>query len=1071
MTSNQVDIAPFALPNTPRNELWFEEPRDIAAVIIDFDGPVPDNLALSYLRKTWPEIRLEPWAEDGHPCPMGWVPQDDWFNAEWQPASIKTIPEGDKRVCIRFHGLKSEFPELSDHDARLGRTEGRSTTPYDVTFRRTLGIRMEPSDASIRRILVFTTSRPARSVLRVQLDAGRDTPAKHVRTEGYNAIVEKTAPIQGTVVRGGLVALGTDRPRQFSVTVRHMLPAHPYCGDDGLLTFRLEGGQNESDAFTVSLYRLSKDGPVWFEEMGVYLTFEEDPTTYEEYRARTAEAKTLSHRVVEAPEQSYAGAFRGQPRPHSVGYNLGCPHARQRFWIETNGDVLLHKHNVTWIRGKDTDRFKSRGNAQIGFGLDAWNVYARFPDPAPSLVYNLHARRNMQAVEQRSFAVPLLTPITSKSWAGDDPMAALVRFRFRNESDAPVVAELPITYAQDAHRADGGIAPHRNPDGFITPRPSLDTLTLDGKRVYSDYEGTRVLRFAVDTTMSVKESAQRIILTRSLNAGETCEAIIKIPYIALETSEELAALDALRFDACYQEVTTYWRDVGRCGAHLITPEPPLAALHASHVAHVLVTDFLMPDGSGLVNTSVGTSVYGNFSNESCMIVHDLDERGLHEEARRRLGIWVKYQGTVPQPGNFTDYDGMYFGAGGFESGAYNQHHGWVLWCLCEHFFLSQDKAWFRSVADSVIAGADWVFRQRQNTMGDLPHSRGWEKGFLPAGSLEDVTDFYYWLSTNALTWRGVEWAARALEAIGHPESARIRREADAYRSDLIRGFEIMRRHSPLVRLRDGRWVPYYPSRLYRRGREIGWIRETLEGAVYLLISGLYDSNGREAQWILDDYQDNRYVTPPYGYAIPDFEWTWFGRSGISMQPNLLAGLMPYLDRDEPELYIWMFYNAWCACYRDEINAMVEHPIPVLGYSNQAHFKTSDEANAVSWLRYMFVYGTGDTLHLGRAIPRAWFAQPQAFEARDVVTRFGKAGIRYQPDPENRTIKATVRLDLQQQPSHIWVRFRTPRKESHDAPSPIRTARVDGKATMLVDPLRGDVAITGIQGQVEVEVEY
>jgi len=25
--------------------------------------------------------------------------------------------------------------------------------------------------------------------------------------------------------------------------------------------------------------------------------------------------------------------------------------------------------------------------------------------------------------------------------------------------------------------------------------------------------------------------------------------------------------------------------------------------------------------------------------------------------------------------------------------------------------------------------------------------------------------------------------------------------------------------------------------------------------------------------------------------------------------------MPRLARDEPEIYIWMFFNAWAACYR------------------------------------------------------------------------------------------------------------------------------------------------------------
>jgi len=318
---------------------------------------------------------------------------------------------------------------------------------------------------------------------------------------------------------------------------------------------------------------------------------------------------------------------------------------------------------------------------------------------------------------------------------------------------------------------------------------------------------------------------------------------------------------------------------------------------------------------------------------------------------------------------------MFYGAGGFESGAYNQHHGWVLWCLAEHFFLTRDAEWYRSVADAAVAGADWVFRQRKNTMKPLPHSRGWEHGFLPAGSLEDVEDFHYWLSTNALTWRGVEWTARALERIGHPEAYRVRNEAGAYKSDLIEGFETMRQYAPLVRLRDGRWIPHYPSRLYRRGRDFGWIRETLEGSIYLLLSGLYPSSGTEADWILDDYQDNRYPEPPCGYLIPHFEQTWFDRAGFSIQPNLLAGLMPYLERDEPEVYLWMFYNAWAACYREELNAMVEHPLPLLGFSNAANFKTSAQANAMTWLRYMFVYGAHNLLHLGRAIPRAWFAQP------------------------------------------------------------------------------------------------
>jgi len=1046
MNLDAVDITPFALPNTPPGETRFEEPRDIVRVMVEFEDKIPDDVGLSYLRKVWPEVPMARWGETTHPFTLGWMPQDDWFNVDWQKAAITVSHSEDRRVWIEFQGLKEEFSKAAE---------------YDVRYRRTLGCRVEvPDPKAIRKVAVFTASQPARSVLRVAVDAGRDTPAKRVRLTGYNAYIETMTPIEGVTVGEDTVERGGGDAHRFEVTLRHMIPSHRYSGDDGLVTFELD-----DDAFTISLAGLEEEGPIWSEDYGVFITRTDDPTTFAEYRARNADATTLSQRVLEHAEQSFAGAFYGQPHPHSVGYNIGCPRARQRFWIEPNGDIVLHKDNVTRVPGKDTSRFKSNGTARFFFGLEKRQVLARFPDPEPVLTYNIHTRRGGVVVEQKSFAVPLLTSIETGRWTGDDPMVALVRFRFRNDGNEPVLATLPINYSQVSGRSQNRLQSPRAHDDYLVPTSPRQQLSVSGNQILSRWKSSSVLRSTLQTTMEIAEDGVGPTIKQRLNPGERCEAVLRIPFVALETTEELQALEDLDFGQCYREVMDYWQEVGRRGARLETPELQLSALHTAHLAHVLITDFEMPDGSGLINTSVGTSLYGNFSNEACMIVHDLDERGLHDEARRRLRIWLKYQGTVPQPGNFTDYDGMFYGAGGFESGAYNQHHGWVLWCLCEHFFLTRDEDWFQGVADAVIAGADWVFRQRRNTMTALPHSRGWEHGFLPAGSLEDVTDFYYWLSTNSLTWRGVEWAARALEAIDHPEAPRIRREADAYRSDLVQGFETMRRYSPLVRLRDGRWIPYYPSRLYRRGREVGWIRETLEGAVYLLISGLYDVHGREAQWILDDFQENRYVKWPYGYDIPDFETTWFDRAGFSCQPNLLAGLLPYIDRDEPELYIWMFYNAWCACYRQEINAMAEHPMPVLGYSNSAIFKTSDESNAVAWLRYMFVYTSGDLLHLGRAIPRAWFGQPEVFEARDVATRFGKVSVRYRASTKKDVIRAEVSLDLADDPGRILVRFRHPKKRE------IKAVRVNGKPHPHVDPARGDVDVTGYDGKVAIEVEY
>jgi hypothetical protein len=605
-------------------------------------------------------------------------------------------------------------------------------------------------------------------------------------------------------------------------------------------------------------------------------------------------------------------------------------------------------------------------------------------------------------------------------------------------------------------------------DGLV-PLVPRDVVRVEGDQLVSDFSGQPVTRAVFETSMDAATDSQTVRFRKMLAPGESCEVTLKVPFVAVESGDELRSLRGLAFDRCYDEMKRYWLAEGSRGAAIRTPDAHLNAVYAGHLPMVLMSDFGFPDGSGLVNTSVGAAVYGNFTNESCMILEELDQRGLADEVRRRLGTWVKYQGTAKLRGNFTDYDGMYFGAGGLESGdSYNQHHGWALWRIARHFLHTGDREWFATVVDSVLAGFDWIARQRANTrLKPLPHSRGWERGFLPAGALEDVDDYFYWLSTNALTWRGTDAAAEALETFGHPQAKRARREADGFARDLRRGFEFARKYSPLVRLRDGRWAPHYPSRLYCRGRDIGWIREALEGSVYLLISGLYDARSKQGKWILDDYLDTRYMNPPLGYPIHDEPAEWFDCGGFSVQPNLLAGLLPHLDRDEIEIYLWMFFNAWAACYRGEVNAMVEHPMPVLGFSNSAPFKTSDQSNAMKWLAYMFVYEQGELLHLGRAIPRAWFASRDEVSADRIATSFGTVSIHYRGGPDAGVITAEAELTLRRKPGKLLVRFRHPGK------LPIRRVKVNGKNHAAFDPATGDVDVTALplKGSLRIEASF
>lgn len=1064
----RFDIAPFALPNSPPGELRFEEPRDVEAIEVVFAGPAPLEARLQTMRKVWPHTRIErPGKLDQErPMSFGWQRMDDLFTPEWADAAVEISPVGPRTIRFTFKPLRTEIPEFPD------------AGQYDVTFRRTVGVRVLASQAPIRAIRVFTRSQPARSALRVELHAGRQTAATQIGISGYNALVRRVTAGPGTRADSSGVYVDPAGQASFELEIEHMIPCHRYAHDDGHLLFTLVG----EEAFTISLTALESEGPIWFAEAGIYIARAGDPETAEQYRARIAGCQTIARQVSAMPEQSLAGAMNGQPRPHPIPYCFGCKHARQKFWVEPCGDLQLTAWPLLRQPGRDTPRWKNEGNARFLFGFDRWAPEGRHNDPWPVMAYNLQFRRDDVRVWLKCFAVPLARSILAGEPAPDDTIVALVRFRFENTGDHPAIAELPVAYSQNAARShnhrDELARGSRSQTDTLVPLCQHEKLTVDGDRLMGSFHGAPVLRLAFQTDMEAATISDGVTVSdgvtisdgvcfrKELRPGERCELLARIPYVAVESEAELDALRRLDFERCYDEMARYWRAESRKGAQIHTPDAHLNAVYAGHLPIVMMTDLGHPDGSGIVNTSVGTTTYGNYTNESVMIIEELAQRGLIDEVRRRLAVWVRYQGTVGLIGRFTDHEGVFFGADGLESGqSYNQHHGWALWALASHYLHTSDRAWFGGVVDSVVHAAEWIVRQRRETAGDLPHSRGWERGFLPAGALEDVDDFFYWLSTNCLTWRGLDSAAAALEQFGHPQAAHFRREADAFRHDLIHGFETARQHSPLIRLHNGRWIPRYPSRLYCRGRDYGWIREVLEGSVYLLLSGLYEPESKEGGWILDDYLDTRYMNPPFGYRIDDPQTQWFSCGGFSAQPNLLAGLLPHLDRDEIEVYLWMFFNAWAACYREEVQAMVEHPQPVLGFSNSAPFKTSDQSNAMKWLAAMFVYERRGLLHLGRALPRAWFAGEKRFGAMRLNTLAGVVSVEYRPHPGADQIEAEVELELRNKPERLLLRFRHPERK------PIRSVSIAGHPDRAFNAESGDVDLPPASGKIRVSVTY
>ena len=214
-----------------------------------------------------------------------------------------------------------------------------------------------------------------------------------------------------------------------------------------------------------------------------------------------------------------------------------------------------------------------------------------------------------------------------------------------------------------------------------------------------------------------------------------------------------------------------------------------------------------------------------------------------------------------------------------------------------------------------------------------------------------------------------------------PDAPRIRAAAEAYHKNLVDHFLAASARSPVVRLRDGTAVPQIPSYVQRRGRSFGWICETLEGAMHLIITKAIDPKSVQAQWILKDYEDNLFLSNQYGYTLDDFDKYWFGRGGMSMQACLLLDVEAYLYRDDVKQALRAMFNAIALNHFPDVHMNTEHALPEMGDWRGDHYKTSDEANACGWLRYLFVREEGDVLLIGQAVPRDWLKPGQTMRNR------------------------------------------------------------------------------------------
>ena len=1014
------DAAPFGILIPDQDGrgygIRWAEPRKIRRVEVEFaDNLVPppsSQLRLQYWRRIW-KGKPDSVLSERSAGAVGWDRMDDWTNGRWVDAGTH-LTQKENRWIFTFAPVSAkEIPDLQG---------------AGVEYRKTLWIRLRSYESlpPLQSFLAYTDSVYQLLQARIQFGkpkslAVRLSEKETGRAEIYNGRILSVRPLDKSSVQVGpdlKWSLPTTEVGGIEIDfLRAVDPLDPRY-DRTIVTVRAE-----HRPFSFAADEIARGNRILVEDLGVLVTPGRDSIELPAYRAALRKefaGRTIYERIKDSSEQTLSRAWKDMPLKRPLLFVHGLPGNRNTMRQTPNGQIEVTSVK-RWFNlprsSRDSDRKLWAGDRlRISFGFPEDRLRGG-RELYEGYLPRLRTWWQEGPIYYEQSAILGVLEGDLNTIALDDPTVLLMRIRLVNVS-----------------KTERGTATLR----FQTAGSREEMLRIKGDQAIAQTEQGPRFRFLIraDGHAVFTDDRKAAVYSMELQPGQSREFDCYIPSITLTEEKEIQTLRQFDFKAETKRLCAFWRELTARGTKIYTPEPWINDFYKAHLRHLLINCF-REINSPYLHAHVGTFHYGVYPNESVMMISDLDRRGYHQEARRNLDAFLHYQGTVSMPGDFQTAQGQFYGAGGHETGGYNKSHGYVMWNMAQHWWLTRDREWMQQHAPKLIEACEWIIRERKATMKLQNGLKPLEYGWLPRGSLEDVTDYWYWLSTNSATVWGFLALADALADFGHPQGQRMQNQAKAFYQDFMRGVTESRILTPVVRLRDGSYVPKFPSRLYERGRSHGWLRETLEGALFLPAYQLLAPQALETEWILKDYEDNLYISNDYGYAIPAFEDFWFSRGGFSMQANLLDGPLPYLWRDDIKHFLRAYFNSFASAFYPEVRMCNEHSLPELGYPRGDHFKTSDEAQSTYWLRLMFINEQGNDLYLAQAIPRYWLADGKSVRIERAASRFGPLSWSIESFADRGKIKALVEPPRRHPPENIYLRIRHPQAR------PIRSVTLNG----------------------------
>ncbi len=760
------------------------------------------------------------------------------------------------------------------------------------------------------------------------------------------------------------------------------------------------------------------------------------------YKQKIAGRKTILQQVRELPDQTLAQAMarthHDAQREGPVMLSLACDNAK--FVLERDGTLRFQATtNLTERLVRDRRRDPSA----------VWRWPTQLRSPAASTGAGCRSRSSLRRTKgcrysQRTFVAPC-------DEAGSNPArlnrrsVCVAEFTVTNTLAQPAEASLALNFLVDS-RQKKAASLTRCPGGYCAadeagPLALAATDTATRSRLRSN---------GSELKLNGTPAPARVRFLRRPAPGATHRPV--------------GASHPARLRA---ETEAYWNAVLAPAMQVETPDPLLNNVIRSSQVRCLIAARNEADGARIAPWIAAMS-YGPLESEANSVIRGMDFMGHGEFARRGLDFFIHRYNT-----------------NGFLTTGYTTFGtAWHLWTLGEHYQLYRDTNWLRQAAPEVERVAEWIVRQTEKTK--RPAAPGiWPHAARRPGGLELLR---LPLRHERLLLRGASRSGRRLVRPVHSRSSR-RKEALAedrrasrlrlalthaaeLRTNILRAYRWTQAQAPALPLRNGTWIPHYPSQVHSPGKLAdffpgqdggrSWCYDVEIGAHQLVPTGVFDPRDREVERMMDHMEDVQFLSDGwFDYPATMNEKDWFNLGGFSkVQPYYTRNCEVYALRDDVKPFVRSYFNTLAAMLNPEVLTFWEH-----FHHSGAWDKTHETGYFLHQTRTMLVTERGDQLWLAPFITSNWLKDGQTLSVSNAPTRFGPVSYQIESHLAEGYIRATIHPPTRQAPSRIVLRLRNPEG------GPIRLVRVNGKQHRDFDKDGGLVRLKPTGQTLNLEVLY